>query len=1706
MSHSSLSLDTGENVDNNSKSISNIKSIKISRNNRNSQISSYKLSLSKPHVTIDSKIISYIRRLMTSLQTMNNSADVDEGQDASASLYNYEIDKFPLELTLIHEVYPFSLLISANIALYLKAESEMQSWSINMRSFGVTSNYKESGYNQSIIDNYNMDIKLVTSIAENCNSILEIKTSTLHADVDLTYLKMLNDFYNLSHVNIEEVLNVNSGNSTVIQKRSESQSPSLYISHKFDEKMNILSHGQPINDQFKFLKSFRLKLAIGNTSIKIIHHNESLFRIRTRSISFDHALLNNTKYIKISFQILHYNKALNRWMYIIEPAYKSDLSNVTRPLELILHPCVEQFATREKILGENIDFNKLMLSLSTGDPIVFDLTHELLSDLKNILFQPITISRVKYDSCISTLKPNSRHQTFFFNNLGTELSIKIHSVNNAIIKVFTLRPSENFSCDIGSIKDYSSDSEFMEIELIIPSIDYHQTLRIDCSYVFFPIISERKCVAYIKIKQILGRYAIFFKTNTSIVNKTRFGMKISNSLTTIDLPPMSDNAFGKVTLPLFNRKISPEKFMLQVFVGQNNECVELNLNIYTESREIVFYYKNHRISICLTCRSKSKLDMVNYRITLQPLITIFNELPTAIQFARIDTDFMPQLCVLNPSESCDLHVTNLNQTLDIETHLLNSIRYNFLLELTSDYPTIEAHGVDKKSSRIALGCEVSRNKKKPHLKYHIFIDFLIINHTNLELDILYGRRESTLIPKFTDEPIVKHIGTAVHKKPKEQIKVKIATSSQNELEKISHDATGTIQNLLLRSENYTYNLIAKLTKLTTNVTLLKFIPAYSLVNMTSYPIYLCCGKSAKSKHFATVEPMSTYSILWFPNNVENNKLFIKIFDHKSKATSVKINKSSYKFIPVSALLDRENRSGFFVIETGTTDIGSYEITVRAATNIDCNATIINLDSEPFLKLILPVSRSHSMESELKPGKEIDFYAKISKKNPVLSWKLVIDNVTKEFEFDINLMNSYIVKDLKFANKTINCILTLDGKIFKAVLSRDSNNISAIAYHITQRFYNFAFSFNCQKIGISLIDEVRKRELLHFSLAGVPYQWGYLKNEKREFVTFPPNFNHMIEQHFREFENAPLATRHTHSQFEINIASNSKKPKVLNIDFSTMKVSEIHDLKRHCKSPAFTFEFLSDDQSRIAISLDVHTPQLDFFGEKMDYIIFSRTPLPPSLNNSLKNLNFLSLRLFVDNLAQSNDYWILNVLSVAIQEFDLIINSEMISEFTYYFSSIVFSGGFERFLDLSIDNISHNKLRLHCVRDSQNNIHNRLSSDNSLRLYARKIYLGPIKFNIKFQRNVGNVTSDSILNSLPFNIFLDSQDVTFTLNYVNICDQFVDISTFNSILYTTYRNSILMQFYKLVLGMNIISTPYTLVTNFADGVQSLFYEPYQGAIMDSQHFFEGIQLGSAVFISKVVGGFSLSIAKLTKDIGSNISLLTFDQKFINKRSARSQSFVQKESTDIIQSTFANFFTDIAESIGGVVTKPIDGAKKDGVSGFFVNLGKGVAGLITKPIIATTDLLSGTFTAFSQGSDLTDRVEVMRPARIFYDDASNLIPPINYLQYCGIGYLKDIISRGLIVTKNKHETADLIMAIPTWNGNALLFHKSFVILYSVESKDLKLFLRSSEILKPIKYDQDNTILEICAGKYSQHYKIFYFYDMHDFISRYNNLIFK
>jgi vacuolar protein sorting-associated protein 13A/C len=146
---------------------------------------------------------------------------------------------------------------------------------------------------------------------------------------------------------------------------------------------------------------------------------------------------------------------------------------------------------------------------------------------------------------------------------------------------------------------------------------------------------------------------------------------------------------------------------------------------------------------------------------------------------------------------------------------------------------------------------------------------------------------------------------------------------------------------------------------------------------------------------------------------------------------------------------------------------------------------------------------------------------------------------------------------------------------------------------------------------------------------------------------------------------------------------------------------------------------------------------------------------------------------------------------------------------------------------------------------------------------------------------------------------------------------------------------------------------------------------KGAIEGPMEFAEGAATGVRTLFSSTIGGAAGAASKITGVLGKGLATLTFDEDYKMSRVRRKQSGASA-TTDIaaggknivmVCSKFCylieEFFVVVKgffDSVTGVVTKPISGAKQGGAQGFVKGLGKGFLGLVTKPTGGVADFAS------------------------------------------------------------------------------------------------------------------------------------------------------
>lgn len=119
------------------------------------------------------------------------------------------------------------------------------------------------------------------------------------------------------------------------------------------------------------------------------------------------------------------------------------------------------------------------------------------------------------------------------------------------------------------------------------------------------------------------------------------------------------------------------------------------------------------------------------------------------------------------------------------------------------------------------------------------------------------------------------------------------------------------------------------------------------------------------------------------------------------------------------------------------------------------------------------------------------------------------------------------------------------------------------------------------------------------------------------------------------------------------------------------------------------------------------------------------------------------------------------------------------------------------------------------------------------------------------------------------------------------------------------------------------------------------------------------------------------------MGKGLAALTFDKEYqkkrreqLNKKPANLHEGLARSGKGLVMGVF--------DGVTGVFTKPISGAKSEGVEGFFKGLGKGAVGLVARPTAGIVDFASGSFDAVKRAAEMGEDVTRIRAPRFLHAD--------------------------------------------------------------------------------------------------------------------------
>ncbi|XP_053284291.1 intermembrane lipid transfer protein VPS13C [Pleuronectes platessa] len=388
------------------------------------------------------------------------------------------------------------------------------------------------------------------------------------------------------------------------------------------------------------------------------------------------------------------------------------------------------------------------------------------------------------------------------------------------------------------------------------------------------------------------------------------------------------------------------------------------------------------------------------------------------------------------------------------------------------------------------------------------------------------------------------------------------------------------------------------------------------------------------------------------------------------------------------------------------------------------------------------------------------------------------------------------------------------------------------------------------------------------------------------------------------------------------------------------------------------------------------------------------------------------------------------------------------------------------------------------------------SDTSGLSFFEHFHISPIKLHLSLSLgSSGDDVSQEPAAVQSLNLLLkslgasltDVDDLIFKLAFFEVKFQFYRREKLMWAVVRHYTEQFLRQMYVLVLGLDVLGNPFGLIRGLSEGVEAFFYEPIQGAVQGPEEFAEGLVIGVRSLLGHTVGGAAGMVSRITGSVGKGLAAITMDKEYQQKR-REEMNRPSKDFGASLAKGGKGLLKGVVGGFTGIVTKPVEGAKKEGAAGFFKGIGKGLVGVVARPTGGIVDMASSTFQGIQRVAESTEEVTRLRPVRLIREDG--IIRPYDLTESQGFDLFQrsqikqldgEVFRRhclypghsktNIIITNRRVMCVKEINFVGHFNKEWECLFENFYRPPAVTGSELNLYCREQQKLKLPKRDEES-----------------------------------
>ncbi|CAH8535529.1 unnamed protein product [Schistosoma rodhaini] len=1020
---------------------------------------------------------------------------------------------------------------------------------------------------------------------------------------------------------------------------------------------------------------------------------------------------------------------------------------------------------------------------------------------------------------------------------------------------------------------------------------------------------------------------------------------------------------------------------------------------------------------------KLSITHCDFQMIIQTAVVLYNQLPFSINFILTDiTD-----TIAAGSHYALKTAPPNNAYIEISFEYTDSM-YRGKLEL---HPQMEEYSVIEFESRkeyevFDLPLGLHRTSNLGQICLTLYAPYWMINKTEKDLTYKSVDDVETVHPaSFTGALLYSSLSKSFFGKRKANLRV----CESNWSDKFSLDTVGSSGRVHCTTKSrMSYEIGVKIDLSSSGLTkIVTFMPYFVIINKANINID-CCEvdetetKSTQFTNTGWIKVPAGEAVPFWPHATNSKNMLLKC------RVSENIVTAAFPFYEShSILMKLDGKYPGIFVEVETTEettvitLQMYQdgmALVRLVNNLD--------DSQPVFyhqsgiqhivhRLDAGMSIMYAWDCP-QAKRELIFYCNETDNRH--SNKLTYDSIE---EFKVNNTKAYLVSFMWNMQRVL--LFTQNANVAKN--ARLSSDLEPIDQEIV---------ISLQSIGISLVDNHSRAELAYISITSSGVRWSQVKRGNR-LKPLELTLSENLERAYTNYVNASNDTDKV--AFSIVKLTDTRQP--IEVDFNRMII-----LKPDQYGITRAFDpgvFLQYKSSISQMQLHAKLFRLQVDSQRLDStfpVVLSAFPQPKSvaLDSGVKPL--FEWSAIIGRTANPGSFRF-KYFHVLIQEMQLKLDQGFLYDITNFFSSSVTHTSKE-------EAFKHDYLLITSKLIDSPVVQAHMQDGN--RSIFDSFHISPIKVHVSFSLTGSTEGKSSAFPSEVLNLFLQSlgvaltevQDVVFKLDYFERQACIMTLSQMSTEITHHYVGQGVRQMYVLVLGLDVLGNPFGVLRGLAQGVEDLFYEPVKGAILGPEEFAEGVTLGVRSLLGHAVGGAAGAVSRITGTLGKGIAALTLDEEYKRKRREQLARRPETFGAGLAQGG-RGLVMGVFHGVTGVVTKPFEGAKREGVEGFFKGFGKGLVGAVTRPVSGVVDFASSSFEGIRRLADTTQEVSRVRPPRFIRSDG--IIRPYDKREADGYLILKQVDKDGIF--------GQYLFHIHSVRGNSALILTTNNLLI-IESMDL------------------------------------------------------